>query len=115
TSVVLPKPAGAETRASLWLRLVFRRSCRRERATASGRVGGRNSLVPRIGGNSSHYTCSAPYGPAVPQGRALDGRIHTAGDPQHADFLKRVVERCYRRSSLPSPSCTYAPILLDSH
>jgi hypothetical protein len=48
TSVVLPKPAGAEMRASLRCRPSFSRSIRRGRRTAFDGGGGIKSLVARI-------------------------------------------------------------------
>ena len=48
TRVVLPKPAGAETRVSLRGKLEFRRSVRRRRWTSRGRGGGMKTLVVRI-------------------------------------------------------------------
>ena len=48
TSVVLPKPAGAEIRVSFRCRPSFSRSIRRGRRTTLGRGGGIYSLVARI-------------------------------------------------------------------
>ena len=49
TSVVLPKPAGAEMSVSLRCSPAFSRSIRRERRTTFGRGGGIYSFVARIG------------------------------------------------------------------
>ena len=49
TSVVFPKPAGAEMRVSLRCRPSFSRSIRRGRLTTFGRSGGIYSFVARIG------------------------------------------------------------------
>src|SRR5204863_1445399 len=49
TSVVLPKPAGAQTRVSRRRRPASSRASRRGRGTAPGRGGGRYSLVIKTG------------------------------------------------------------------
>src|SRR5207253_5801985 len=48
-SVVLPKPAGAESRVSLRCRPSFSRAIRRGRRTTFGRGGGIYSFVAKIG------------------------------------------------------------------
>src|SRR5207237_5558802 len=54
TSVVFPKPAGAEMRVSLPCSPSFSRSSRRGRLTTFGRSGGRYSFVAKIGVGMSH-------------------------------------------------------------
>ena len=61
SSVVLPKPAGAEIRVSLRWMPAFSRSIRRGRGTSSGRTGGIWSLVCKSGVD----TCFAPGVPQV--------------------------------------------------
>src|SRR5436190_807770 len=51
TSVVLPKPAGAEISVNLRCRPAFNRSTKRGRSTAFGGGGGMYSFVAKIGVN----------------------------------------------------------------
>src|SRR5919202_456111 len=75
TSVVFPKPAGAEMRVSLRCSPSFSRSIRRGRRTAFGRRGGIYSFVAKIGG-TTHQVYGARSRSSHPWRRARRSADH---------------------------------------
>src|SRR4030066_2047311 len=75
TSVVLPKPAGAEMRVSLQCMPSFNRLIRRGRWTILGRGGGIYSFVAKIGvGIDQVYSTSPKFKECPNQGRDTPSR-----------------------------------------